>query len=86
MIVQIDKDQLKEMIQANMAFNRAMTSILSSLDNAETWLTPADAEKATGVPAQTVRHLARNNKIQSRKKSQKLIEILLSDLKKYTSQ
>lgn len=80
MTVQIDKDQLKEMIQANMAFNQAMATILSSLDNAETWLSPADAEKATGVPAQTVRHLARNNKIQSRKKSKKLIEVLLSDL------
>lgn len=83
MTVQIDKGLLQEMIQANMAFNQVMVSLLSSLDSAEKWLSPADAERTTGVPAQTIRHLARTNRIQSRKKSAKLIEVLLSDLEKH---
>jgi len=84
MIVQIDKGLLQEMIHANMAFNSAMASILSSLDD-DKWLSPADAQKATGVPAQTIRHLARSGRIQSRKKSQKLVEVLLSDVEQHKS-
>lgn len=85
MTVQIDKGLLQEMIQANMAFNQAMASILSSLDNSDVWLSPADAQQATGVPAQTVRHLARTGQVQSRKKSQKLIEVLLSDVERHAN-
>ena len=85
MTVQIDKALLQDMIQANMAFNHAMASILQSLDTTDVWLSPADAQEATGVPAQTIRHLARSGRIQSRKKGQKLIEVLLSDVERYAS-
>jgi len=82
MTAQIDKALLQDMIQANMAFNQAMVSILSSL-NTDQWLSPADAENATGVSAQTIRHLARSGQVQSRKKSAKLIEVLLSDVEQH---
>lgn len=84
MTVQIDKDLLQQMVEANMAINQAMTTFLSSL-NTDVWLSPADAQEATGVPAQTIRHLARSGQVQHRMKSQKLYEVLLSDVERYAS-
>ena len=84
MTAQIDNALLQEMIQATMAMNQAMATLLSSLKT-EVWLSPADAQEATGVPAQTIRHLARSGRIQVRRKSQKLYEVLLSDVERYAS-
>jgi hypothetical protein len=84
MTIHIEQELVEQMIQANMALNTAMSKILESLQNGQ-WLTPAEAEKVTGIPSQKIRHLARSGQIESRKKSQKLIEVLLSDLKKEAS-
>ena len=84
MTINIEQELVEQMIKANMALNTAMSKILESLQNGQ-WLTPTEAEKVTGIPSQTIRYLARSGRIESRKKSQKLIEVLLSDLKKEAS-
>jgi hypothetical protein len=82
--ITIEKELVEQMIQTSIAYNDVMSKLLASLQT-DQWLTPAEAEKVTGIPSQKIRHLARSGQIESRKKSQKLIEVLLSDLKKEAS-
>lgn len=84
MTVSIDQDLVVQMIQTSIAYNDVMAKILSSLQD-DQWLSPSEASEITGVPVQRVRHLARSGQVHSRKKSQKLIEVLLSDVKKEAS-
>jgi len=84
MMVTIDQALVEQMIQTNIAFNNVMAQILSTLQE-EQWVSPSEASTETGIPVQRIRFLARSGKIKSRKKSQKLIEVLLSDVKKDAS-
>lgn len=81
MTIQIDKDTIEKMVAANIAMNTVLTNILSSL-NEERWVSPAQAEAETGISAQTVRWMARNGKIESRRigPGKRLMEVKLSDL------
>lgn len=81
MTTTITREAIEQIIAANAAFNAALTSILSSLDE-DRWVTPAEAEAETGIKAQTVRWMVRNGKLESRRKGPKgkLIEVRLSDL------
>jgi hypothetical protein len=79
MTTQIDKALLQELLTANQSLSNAITQILTSLDD-ERWVTSAQAEAELGIPAQTVRYLARTGKVASRKLSDRRVEVLFSDL------
>lgn len=79
MTTQIDKALIEQLITASQSLNAAMTQILVSLKD-ERWVTSAQAEAELGIPAQTVRYLARTGKVASRKLSDRRVEVLFSDL------
>lgn len=79
MTTQIDKALLQELLTANQSLSNAIAQILTSLDD-ERWVTPLQAEAELGIPAQTVRYMARTGKVASRKLSERRVEVFLSDL------
>ncbi len=79
MTAQIDKAVIEQLVTASAALTNALTQILTSL-NDDRWITPVEAEADLGISAQTVRHLARSGQIASRRRSERRIEVKLSDL------
>lgn len=80
----IDNQLLADLLESNSRQIQLMNRLIANLkDDGERWVSTVVASRETGIDTSRIRYLAREGRIEARKRGPRLYEVRLGDLDQY---